>query len=73
MALNSCILILFTSIILVVSRLTSALEEDHDVRSAPVDLFKVQRDDIAVELEGLSDGCVHLTLGQVWSVLSDPV
>lgn len=52
---------------------TSALEEDHDVRSASVDLFEVQRDDITVELEGPSNGCIHLTLGQIWSVPSDPV
>lgn len=53
-------------------RLTPALEEDHDVRCATADLFEVQWDDIAVELESLSDGCIHLTAAQISSVLCDP-
>lgn len=57
----------------VLSRLTSTLEEDHDVRSAAVDLFKIQRDYIAIELEGLTNGYIYLSLGQIWSVASDPV
>lgn len=58
---------------LVGSRLTSALEEDHDVRGPAGDLLEVQRDDVAVELEGLGDGVVHLVLRQISGVLSDPV
>lgn len=55
------------------SRLTSPLEEDHDVCSPAIDLFEVQWDDIAVDLEGLVNGGVHLALRQIWGVLGDPV
>lgn len=54
-------------------RLTATLEENHDVGGTTVDLFKIKRDDVTVKLEGLGNGCVHLTLGQIWSVPSNPV
>ena len=58
---------------LISSRLTSTLEEYHDVCTTSVDLFEVQWDDVTVDLEGLSNGCIHLMLGQFLSVMSDPV
>lgn len=54
-------------------RLTASLEENHDVGSTTVDLFKIKRDDVAIKLEGLGNDIVHLTLGQIFSVLSNPV
>lgn len=55
------------------SRLTSTLEEDHDVCSPAINLFEVQWNNIAVDLECLSNGGVHLSLRQIWGVLGDPV
>lgn len=54
------------------SKLTSTLEQDHDVCSPTIDLLEVKWDDIAVELEGLSNGGVHLPLWQIWGVSGDP-
>lgn len=48
---------------------TSGFEEDHDVGGATVDLLKVQRSDIAVEPECLSDRCIHFPLTQISCVL----
>lgn len=63
----------YTSLVGATTQLTSALEEDHDVRSPAGDLLEVQRDDVAVELKGLGNVGIHLVLRQISSVLSDPV
>lgn len=54
-------------------RLTATLKENHDVGGTIVDLFKIKRDDITVKLEGLGNDIVHLTLGQIFRVLSNRV
>lgn len=53
--------------------LTSPFEENHDVSRAAGDLLEVQRDDIAVQFEGVGDGVVHLSPRQVRGVLCYPV
>lgn len=54
-------------------RLTATLEDNHDVGGITVNLFKIKRDDVTVKLEGLGNDFVHLTLGQMWSIPSNPV
>lgn len=52
---------------------TFSFKIDQDVSGATVNLPKIQRDDVTVNLQSLGYGGIHVFLTQVWCVVIYPV